>query len=256
MKEEIQGLIDKYYGWLKDKTVLKDIRDWVEITTPYLDRHNDYLQIYTKKTDGHYLLTDDGYIISDLELSGCKLDTPKRKELLNVTLNGFGVKKTDSDHLVVTATDDNFARRKHDLLQAMLAVNDLFYLASPHIKNLFIEDATRWFDENNILYTPKVKFSGISGFDYVFDFAIPKSGRLQKPERIIKAMANPSVDSAKSLILGWLETQPVRPADSEAMALLNDNERVSDTVVEALNNHKITPLYWTKRDDYKELLAA
>jgi len=65
MKDEIQVLIDKYYGWLKDKTVLKDIRDWVEITTPYLDRHKDYLQIYTKKTDGHYLLTDDGYIILD-----------------------------------------------------------------------------------------------------------------------------------------------------------------------------------------------
>ena len=33
--------------WLKDKTTLREVDgEWVEITTPYLDRHNDALQIY------------------------------------------------------------------------------------------------------------------------------------------------------------------------------------------------------------------
>jgi hypothetical protein len=49
MITEMQGLIDKYLAWLKDKTSLRQIDDWVEITTPYLDRHNDYLQIYAKQ---------------------------------------------------------------------------------------------------------------------------------------------------------------------------------------------------------------
>jgi len=43
---EIQSLLDEYMRWLKEKTQLRQIDDWVEITTPYLDRHNDYLQIY------------------------------------------------------------------------------------------------------------------------------------------------------------------------------------------------------------------
>ena len=126
--QDIQNLIDDYHVWLKDKTVLNQIDQWVEITTPYLDHHNDYLQIYVKKANGGFLLTDDGYIIDDLKQSGCNLDNQKNQELLQMTLNGFGVKK-DGNELQVQASAENFVSRKHNLVQAMLAVNDMFYLA-------------------------------------------------------------------------------------------------------------------------------
>src|SRR5579884_4333081 len=128
MTDEIQHLLDQYIAWLKDKTVLRQVKDWVEITTPYLDRHNDYLQIYARRTNGSVTLTDDGYTLTDLEQSGCLLDTPKRKELLRQTLNGFGVEESQG-RLTVEATPETFPFKKHNLLQAMLAVNDLFYLA-------------------------------------------------------------------------------------------------------------------------------
>jgi hypothetical protein len=44
--EEIKTLMDQYVAWLRSKTTLRQVADWIEITTPYLDRHNDYLQIY------------------------------------------------------------------------------------------------------------------------------------------------------------------------------------------------------------------
>ena len=128
MIKDIQNLIDDYHVWVKDKTVLNQIDQWIEITTPYLDRHNDYLQIYVKKTNGRFLLTDDGYIIDDLKQSGYKLDSQKNQELLQMTLNGFGVKKNGNE-LQVHASAESFALRKHNLVQAMLAVNDMFYLA-------------------------------------------------------------------------------------------------------------------------------
>ncbi len=43
MISEIEELLEAYHSWLRDKTVLRQIDDWVEITTPYLDRHNDYI---------------------------------------------------------------------------------------------------------------------------------------------------------------------------------------------------------------------
>lgn len=88
---EIDALLARYQDWLKERTSLREVEGWVEITTPYLDRHNDHLQIYAAKQNGGFLLTDDGHTIQDLEQSGCKLDTPKRESLLNVTLSGFGV---------------------------------------------------------------------------------------------------------------------------------------------------------------------
>lgn len=42
MINEVQSLLDQYWAWLRDKTTLRQINDWVEITTPYLDRHNDH----------------------------------------------------------------------------------------------------------------------------------------------------------------------------------------------------------------------
>lgn len=58
--QDIQSLLDQYAAWIKDKTTLRQFEDgWIEITTPYLDRHNDYLQIYARRNDGGFLLTDE-----------------------------------------------------------------------------------------------------------------------------------------------------------------------------------------------------
>ena len=137
MIDEIQKLLDQYLAWLKDKTTLRQVKDWIEITTPYLDRHNDYMQIYVKRENSGFIITDDGYTIEDLRLSGCELESKKRRDLFNLTLNGFGVKLV-GDELRVHASSDNFALRKHNLVQAMLAVNDLFYMAVPMVASLFL----------------------------------------------------------------------------------------------------------------------
>jgi hypothetical protein len=117
-----------------------------------------------------------------------------------MTLNGFGV-KMNKDALEVHASPETFPLRKHSLIQAMLAVNDLFYLAKPVVESLFFEDVVEWLDVNEIRYTPKVKFTGISGYDYVFDFVIPKSRH--QPERVVQAINKPTPQAAKALILEW-----------------------------------------------------
>ena len=127
---------------------MREVDGWVEITTPYLDRHNDYVQIYARRDNGGFLLTDDAYTINDLETSGCTLDSPKRKDLLQLTLHGFGVQLSkDPPELQVHTSAENFPLCKHNLVQAMLAVNDLFYLAQPTVASLFYEDVVAWLDE-------------------------------------------------------------------------------------------------------------
>jgi len=254
MIQDIQRLLDDYHAWLKDKTALRQIHDWVEITTPYLDRHNDYVQIYAKRANGGFILTDDGYTINDLELSGCKLESRKRQDLLRMTLNGFGV-QMDGRALQVHASSDNFALRKHNLLQAMLAVNDMFYLAVPMVASLFYEDAVDWLDLNDVRYTPKAKFTGKTGYDHLFDFVIPKSRR--EPERIIQTINRPSRDTAQAVVLAWIDTKEVRSSDSRAYALLNDSEQpVSSTVIDALRSYDVRPVPWSERDKVREELAA
>ncbi|MBU1410008.1 DUF1828 domain-containing protein, partial [Myxococcota bacterium] len=103
MVEDVRLQMDNYFRWLKDKTVLRMINDeWVQVTTPHLDRHNDQLQFYVRKENFGYVLTDDGYILNDLINSGCPLDSPKREELLRTTLAGFGV-QLDGDQMLLKA---------------------------------------------------------------------------------------------------------------------------------------------------------
>ena len=251
---DIAPLMDKYYAWLKDKTAWKNIDKWVEITAPYIDRNNDYIQIYLKKTDEGYLLTDDGATIMGLKQEGCALDSPKRKELLGLTLNGYGVSLVD-DKLQVTATADNFALRKHSLVQAVLAVNDMFYLAEPHVASLFFEDVRNWLDISDIRYSEQISFIGRSGYARKFDFLISKSSRA--PERIIKTINNPVRNSADSIIVDWVDTKEARPENSKAYAFINDNDRnVSGNVLDALNSYEIKPILWSAREQFRAELAA
>lgn len=248
-------LVARYYDWLKAKTSWRDIHGWTEITTPYLDRHNDYIQLYLRDTGNQYILTDDGYTVADLIQSGCALDTPRRKALLHATLDGFGVQMGENSELEVKATPETFALRKHSLLQAVLAINDLFYVARPNVESFFFEDVSLWLDSADIRYTPKVSFVGHSRYTHQFDFAIPKSRK--QPERILRVINNPNKDNAQNTAFAWVDTKESRPANSIAYAVLNDRDRtISDAVTEALTSYEIGPLPWSKRDEFREQLAA
>lgn len=257
MTQEIQKQLDRYWLWLKDKTQLRALESgWAEITTPYLDHHNDYLQIYARQDNGSFVLSDDGYTIGDLISSGCELSSPKRKDLLRMTLNGFGI-ELEENALVVRASKDNFPLQKHNLIQAMLAVNDLFYLAVPMIASLFLEDVETWLDLHEVRYTPRVKFTGKSGLDHYFDFVIPKS-RVQ-PERILKTINHPDRNSTLIVIQAWEDTKEVRAEDAQLFAFLNDRDKaggVSESVLQALKNYGVVPVPWSSRENVRGHLAA
>lgn len=252
---EIEQLLRAYRDWLKDRTTLREVGGaWIEITTPYLDRHNDALQIYARRENGAFVLSDDSYTIHDLEASGCSLNTEKRQSLLQMTLNGFGV-QLNKEALEVHATAENFPARKHNLIQAILAVNDLFYLAKPVVESLFFEDVVTWLDANDIRYTPRVKFPGISGYDQFFDFVIPKSRK--QPERIMQALTTPTREKAQSFIHAWNDTRPTRQSESKAYAVLNDGDQpVSVGVMDAFRNYRIEPVLWSKRVEVVTELAS
>lgn len=254
-KTEIDALIDNYFKWLKDKTASRVINDaWTEITTPYLDRHNDYLQIYAKKEGDFFYLTDDGYILNDLEISGCNLDSPRRKAMLKTTLNGFGVNLSNGQ-LSVKATVDSFSEKKHELIQAMISVNDMFYAASSHVQNLFLDDVVTWFDSNDIRYIPDIRFVGKSGFDNHFDFGIAKSKNYS--ERIVQTITNPTKESAMNLVFKWIDTKDKRPQGSSLIALVNNIDKtLSSQVNDAFKNYDVKTIPWTERQSYTELLAS
>jgi len=253
-RTECQKLIDGYVNWLRQGLSVEQVGEACELTTPFLDRHNDHLQVYATRRNGNIILSDDGYILSDLRTSGLELDTPKRKMVVDSALKGLGV-RVENDQLVVEASTANLGQRLHSLVQAMLAVNDMFVMARPHVANFFFEDVRNFLDTNDIRYTARVKLAGKSGYDHGIDFLVPKSRK--RPERILQAIAMPKKDNIFGYLWTLSDTRAARITESqaEAYAFLNDQEQnIGGDVIEALNAYGVVPAAWSQRATYVNAL--
>lgn len=252
-RQECQKLIDDYLNWLREGLSVEKLDRACELTTPFLDRHNDHLQIYAVKEDGRIELTDDGYVLADLRTGGLDLKTPKRRAVLEATLNGFGV-KTDGRRIFVEASARNLGQRMHSLLQAMLAVSDMYVMGQARVATFFWEDVKEFLDQNDVRYSPRVKITGRTGYDHAVDFLIPKSK--QRPERIVQAINTPSKNTIASYLFVLEDTREIRGADSEAYAFLNDQyNEVGGDVIEALTAYEVKPALWSRRRGYIDALA-
>ncbi len=251
-KQECEQLIEEYVEWLRKGLSIESLEKACELTTPFLDRHNDHLQIYAVKKNGKIVLTDDGYILSDLRTSGVELITQKRKAILESVLNGFGV-RLEGKQLMVEASQRNIGRRLHILIQAMLAVNDMFVMAQPRVAGFFWEDVRTFFDEHDVRYSPRVKIAGRSGFDHAIDFLIPKSKTC--PERLIQTINAPNKSTIEVCLFALGDTREVRGEKSEAYAFLNDQKgEIGGDVIEALEAYEVKPTLWSRREEYVQAL--
>jgi hypothetical protein len=253
-REECRQLVDGYVEWLRRGLSAESVGEACELTTPFLDRHNDHLQIYAVRQNGKIVLSDDGYILSDLRTSGLELATPKRRAVLETALRGFGV-QLEGNRLIVEASPRNLGQRVHALVQAMLAVNDMFIMAQPRVATFFWEDVRGFLDEHRIRYSPRVKLAGRTGYDHAIDFLIPRSS--EAPERLVQAInaANKNTIGSYLFVLG--DTREARGEAAEAFAFLNDRDReVGGDVIEALEAYQVKPALWSRREEFTERLAA
>lgn len=253
----MERLIASYTEWFKQNISISNISDDViEITSPFLDRHNDFLQIYAVIQGNKIRLTDDGFIINDLKMSGCHVDnTPRRKEFFQSILNGYGVKRSSNDELYVDANFENFPQKKHMLLQAMMSVNDMFMTSHINVSTIFFEDVENYLISNNIRYTDRITLTGRSGLTHKYDFLI--NGFKDTPDRLISAVNNPSTDRAKIEIFGWNEVKETRRRPTTLYVFLNDkDEEIENEIISAFNEYGIKPVPWSIRQKYVEELSA
>lgn len=251
----MKTLVDSYYKWLKENTILNSIGDYTEITTPFLDRHNDCIQIYLKKLDNeNILITDDGYTLSDLEDSGFVFNTPKRKELLKNILVSYNISLNNNELTAETSIQD-FPYRKHFYMQGILSINDLFVTNKPNISSLFIEDVRSLLEDNDIWSISNIKLAGKSGFDHNIDFSIPRSR--SKPERYLQLVNTPSKNSTEINLFTWNDIKDTREPNSTMYVLLNDiDNKIRKATISAYSKYDIKPLLWSKKQELVEELSA
>ena len=247
-----------YINWLKQNIEQYKINDNIfRLTLPFLDRNNDYIEIYIIANDDNtYTITDDGATINDLELNGFDFSTSdKRKNILKSILSSHGVTQTDTNELVVNCTTNDLPIKKHMLAQCMIKISDMFYLSRNNVQSVFLEDVQKFFDAYNVRYIDNICLTGKSKLTTHYDFAIARSKN--SAERFIKVINNMDLNTARNIIFAWNDTKELRQQEAKLYTFIqNTDKKVSDDALGALKEYGINPALWTKKEQYiSELIA-
>lgn len=251
---DIQKLIDEYATWLKSEITFEKIGEYYEITTPYLDNTNDYLQIYVRQEGDDIFFSDDCATIHKLKMSGFQFTQNRRAHLQRI-LNQFGV-MLKGEELTAKTSIRGFAQKKHLFIQAMLRIDDMFTVTRSKVSSFFLDDIQEFFDTRDIFYSDNVQFIGTSGFSHNYDFLLQRTRT--KPERLCQAVNNPNKSNMSNILFAWTDTKPSRKKDSQLIVILNDQSKIAQNVEDAFLNYDAKIIRWSERDrpENIELISA
>lgn len=249
---EVQKMVDSYTKWLNEEITTASFGEYSEITLPYLDRSNDYLQIYVKfNPNGTIELTDDGVIIGNLIMSGINFrKNSTRLNTLEQIAKNFNV-VIDGEDIKATATATNFPQMKHMMVQAMLSIDDLFVLNPANVKNTFVEDIATYFDANEIFYSPNISIVGKTGTPYNYEFHMQRTK--EQPERFCKSINNLTLDKRDATLQRWSDTQEKRGDKSKLIVIYNDDNHVKDSIIDGFAAYNIEVVPFSRRQEEQNL---
>lgn len=272
MNQEIEKLMTSYTDWFRSEIDTGDASlGWTSVAVPFLDHHNDYIEFYVGCEDEGYVLSDDGWAIREVETSGVDPRSPRCVSIIGPTLRGLGVEMVE-DELRVFTSAETFGKRIHDLIQAMLYVSDLSYLAGtrdlvgkvPGLAQVevvperaeslnmrpnyeFSAGVSGWLDHIGVEYTPKAKVTGASGLEHEFDFAIASG--FDGPRRYLQTFQRPTRASAAKTVFAWTDTLQTRSESDKGFAILNDvAHEVKPEIASAIGNVGMEVVPWSERE--------
>lgn len=253
---DVRKMVDDYLSWMKSEIRTSKIGEYYEITTPYLDRFNDYLQIYIKQLpDGQYVLTDDGYTISNLKSSGMNLrNNSRRAKMIDNIIHTFSVVR-DGDDITTMATDSSLPVKKHLMVQAMLAIDDLYEANEENVKSMFAEDVQLILDRNNIFYTRDISLIGKSGSVNTFNFSFQRTA--SKPERFCKLLDKMTETNRNLTLFNWIDTRDKRGNKGQLLTVINDTAKaIKPADKEAFSQYSIIPVPFSEMQSKIDLFAS
>ena len=213
-----QRYLTDYAQWLSSPNHAPDLGVIIEINSPCLDRNSDYIQLYVRQSPaGVFTISDDQYTLDDLQSCGCEF-TPARKAMLEYLTRRAGISIENTGNLTVSCAEAELAQKKHDLIQTILTVNDMFY--SYDTATCFNSVIAKWLVDKNVPFISDYKIEGVSGLDNFFDIIIPASR--QGSERFIFITNCVSETSINNIVYLWQDITPTRTPGSECFVIVND----------------------------------
>ncbi|HHY74094.1 MAG TPA: DUF1829 domain-containing protein [Bacillus bacterium] len=246
-----------YNEWNQKKIEFEDFSSFIEITTPFVDMHHDYIQLFLTKENNTFIISDDGHILNELEMLGIDVKkTQKRKEFLYICLKTFGVKIDHATNELFVSFENliEYPEWQHRLIQCLLRISDMLLTSRNTVISIFTEEIENFFLDKGVLFNEGPSYTGLSGKTQHFDFSLPRSKT--RNEKLIRAINVPSADSYVSPLFAWMDIKDVRK-NSEFIVIANDTKkRLTKSFLEPFHNYSVDVFKWSEKEEWVENLKT
>ena len=249
---EIQDLIDEYINFIKKGISYRKLETGYEITTPFLNDCNDHIQIYVQDIEKEQIIfSDGGDTLSYLSEIGVSY-TGNRKNIIQAALRSYGVEIDKDECLTIKASVRNAPQQEHNLIQAILKINDMEFTTKSRVASMFADDVAEFFTTNEIPYVRNLGAVGQSGLYQKYDFVL--SAFKNVSERFCNVVNNPTRNNIINSIFTCNDTAEVRGPQSSFYIFLNDKDvKCSQENVRALEEYNIQPIFRSEINEDKTI---
>ena len=122
--------------------------DRYRVLTPFQFDDRDHLAIVLKRTNGTWVLSDEGHTYMHLtyDISEKDLHRGTRSKVITNALDSFAVKDHEGE-LLLPVSDERYGDALYDFVQALLRITDVSYLSRERVRSTFLEDFRSFMSE-------------------------------------------------------------------------------------------------------------
>ncbi|WP_165849924.1 DUF1828 domain-containing protein [Listeria kieliensis] len=256
----------EYLDWSMKKINFETDQDFIKIETPFVDPSNDYINLFLEQKSAHYILSDDGYAVDELDSMGVDIfKQGKRRDFFNKTLRTFGVSFDSKTYELFVKFDNisSYPAKQHMLIQCIIRINDMLLTTRNRITNFFSEDLQEFLLDNELSITPNAQFIGKTGNTLSFDFSIGMTKNSN--QKLIKAVANPRSEAYMEPLFSFIDLDDSSRKIDKIIIADDEANKVSKIFANSITNfssNEASPanvkLYlWSKRNTWiKELKSS
>lgn len=152
------------------------------------------------------------------------------------------------ESLFVEADAATLPQKKHALIQAILAVNDMHMMSRENVLAFFKEDVMAYFREKiRIPFVPDIKLPGKTGYDHSIDFIFPATS--SSPERLVKTVNKATKDRIQSVVFTFFDVQALRQEENQSILIYNDAEaELNADAKKALSQYSVSAIPWSAKE--------
>lgn len=237
-----------YLNWVKQADFIDLKNSWVEIKTPFTDFTGSFISLFAKKQGDIYILTDYGNILNELEMHS--IINKSRLGLLNKILSSQHCSIGENNDICIKFQNIcDFPKYKHQLIQAIINVSDLFLTSKASVENLFTFDVFEYLDKIGVSYSSRPYAIEGKELSYTFDMNIGQIKNKGIPVLHSKIINRLNDNMLKTILYS---VQDLTLDTNEKFAtIINDTRYAPKSQnIALLQKYNIEIINWSKREAY------